>query len=415
MTDPGGAATSAPSVARPAAYALIVYAITVLVATGTVPVALYQTYADEFRFSPAVLTILAASSAVGVIVAVLVFGRLSDMIGRRPVLLPALAIGAASLLVFLAADGVAALLTARILSGLALGAFVGAGTAALTELAADGDTRRAATHAATASVAGFALGPVIGGVFVEYGPWPLRLVYAVGLVLLVPAVAGVALMPETMTKRRPFVLRPQRLSIPAAGRRSFGLASLIALCAFATASFFQSLGPTFVIQLLSVANRATAGAVVFCFLGASALAQMRFRGLSIRRATLTGLVVLPAGIALLVASLLAKSLALFVAGALIGGLGQGLGYLGGQSLVERAAPAHQRGEVFSTYLVVIYIGGGGSAISLGFAAKEIGLHPAAVAYGLIVGAVTVATAVIAARSSLVHADAEVEGSLGPPV
>src|SRR5207237_102736 len=211
-----------------------------------------------------------------------------------PVLLPALGVGAVSLLLFVFAHGFLTLLVARILSGFAVGAFAGAGTAALIELEPLGDTRRAATHAATTSVGGFALGPLIGGVFVQYGPWPLRLVYLVSLALLVPAFVGVVLMRETMTERRALDWRPQRL-----------------------------------------------------------------------------LVLLPAGVAFLVAALLTASLPLFVTGALIGGIGQGLAYLGGQALVEQVTPADRRSEIFSAYLIVVYASGSTTAVSLGFAAKGV--------------------------------------------
>lgn len=375
-----------------------------LVATGTVPLGLYQAYADEFHFSPAVLTFLAASTMFGVIAAVVLFGNLSDRIGRRAVLLPAVLVGAASMVLFIFANGVAALLAARISSGLAVGLFTGAGTAALTELVGpDGDTRRAATHAATTSVAGFAIGPLVGGVFVQYGPWPLQLVYIVSLVLLVPLLLGVLLMPETVRNRTPFAIRFQRLGAPREGRWSFGLASLVAGSCFAGASFFQSLGPTVAIVLLGVSNRMAASAVAVCFLGTSAIAQIGLRRLPIRRATLSGLVLLPLGFACVVVALLADSVPLFVLGALAGGFGQGLAYLGGQSLVERATPPAQRGEAFSLYMIVIYITGGITAISFGLLAKRIGLDQAALAYATSVAALAIVALAVSVRSGLLRA------------
>jgi len=392
---------------RRLSYGVIVYGLTMLVATGTVPLGLYQAYADEFHFSPAVLTFLAASTMFGVIAAVLLFGNLSDRIGRRAVLLPAVLVGAFSMVLFIFANGVMALLAARISSGLAVGLFTGAGTAALTELVGpDGDTRRAATHAATTSVAGFAIGPLVGGVFVQYGPWPLQLVYVVSLALLVPLFIGVLLMPETVRDRKPFEIRLQRLGAPRQGRRTFGLASLIAGCCFAGTSFFQSLGPTVAIVLLGVSNRLVAAAVAVCFLGTSSIAQIGLRGLPIRRATLSGLILLPLGFACVVAALLADNLPLFVLGALAGGLGQGLAYLGGQSLVEKATPPVQRGEAFSLYMIVIYISGGITAISFGLLAKRIGLDPAALMYAMFVAAISLVTVIVSVRSGLLRAPAD---------
>ena len=393
-----------PILSRRLAYGTIVYGLTMLILTGTVPLGLYQAYADEFGFSPAVLTLLAASTMFGVIAAVLLFGNLSDRIGRRLVLLPAVLIGGVSMVLFASANGVAMLLAARITSGLAVGLFTGAGTAALTELVGPGgDTRRAATHAATTSLAGFALGPLVGGLFVQYLPYPLVLVYVVSLVLLVPLLVGVVLMPETVRERQPFAIQVRRVGAPKQGRSTFGLASLVACCCFAGASFFQSLGPSIVIVLLGVSNQLVAAAVAVCFLSTSALAQVGLRGLSIRRATLLGLVLLPCGFACVFGALVTDSLALFVVGALIGGLGQGLAYLGGQSLVEQAAPPEQRSEVFSLYMIVIYLSGGITAISFGLIAKGIGLDPAALLYASFVAVSAIAVGVLTLRSGLLSA------------
>ena len=381
-------------------YALILYGIGILVATGSFPVGLYHSYAEAFDFSAAMLTVVACSSTIGVIVAVVGCGRLSDQIGRRPVLLSGVVIGAVCLVGMLTATSVWALLVSRSLTGLAIGLFTGAATAALTELAPTGETRRAATRAATAGIIGFASGPVVGGFFAEYLPWPLRLVYVVSLFLLVPAFFGALTMEETVRDRRPFELRLQRLEVPHGGRREFGLASLVCLCAFAAASFFQSLGPTVAVELLDLGNLAIAGAIASCFLGTSSLAQMRFRGMPIRRQTVTGLLVLPVGLALVTAGLVAESPAVFVAGALVGGFGQGLAYVGGQSLVELVAPPDRRGEAFSTYLVVVYVTGSGCAISLGIAATEFGLHSASIVYTVIACAVTLVTALIASRMAI---------------
>lgn len=394
----GSAPAAATARARAAAYALIVYALAVLVATTSAPIGLLPAYAGAFHLSAGQITLVAAGSTFGVMIAVPVLGGLSDAVGRRPVLLSGLALGAASLVGFLAADGFAVLMAARIVAGVAVAVVTGAGTAALTELTPSGDSRRAATHAATAAVVGFAAGPVFGGAFVEYASWPLRLVYVVGLALTAPAFAGVALAPETVAARRRFVLRLQ-IGVPRAGLSTFAVASLVAACCFATASFFQALGGIFVVRLLDVRNLLVASAVVACFLGTSALGQVGFRGLAIRRATVGGLTLLPAGLALIVGGLLAGDLPLFVAGAGVGGLGQGLAYLGGQSLVERAAPPERRGELFSLYLVIVYVSGGASAIALGFVANAVGLRSAAVGYAAIVGAVTVATVAVAARTT----------------
>ena len=124
------------------------------------------------------------------------------------------------------------------------------------------------------------------------------------------------------------------------------------------------------------------------------------RARPIRTATLSGLVLLPVGFTCVVLALLSDSRALFVVGAIVGGFGQGLAYLGGQSMVEKVAPPDQRSEVFSLYMIVIYVSGSLAAITFGLIAKWIGLDDAALLYAGFVVTITVCTLGVALRSGL---------------
>jgi len=290
-----------------------------------------------------------------------------------------------------AAPNVELLFAGRLVGGAAVGLYTGAATAALAELAPDGDTRRAARLAAMASVAGFASGPVVGGIFAEYLPWKLQLVYIAYGLLLVPTLAGVLAMRETVLERTGWSLRPQRLRTPPTGGRMFALGCLLALCAYSLTCMFQSLGPSIVIRLLDLDNRALVTVIVASFLSTSALAQLYLRRWPIRRATLIGLSLLPVGGLLITFAIVEGSIEAFVAGCVVGGFGQGLTYLGGQSLVEIVAPAAIRAEVFSTYLIVVYMSGSAPATILGYVAREVGLHSAVVGYTIVVASLAAAT------------------------
>ncbi len=398
--DGGAVATRRFALSDKTSYWLVFYGMLFIVATGTVPVAMYPLYAATFHFSPAVVTLLGSATTFGVMIVVPVLGGISDAIGRRPVLVPGLLLAMLSIVGYIFANGFWLLLATRILSGFAVGLFTGAATATLADLEPNGDTRRAATHASATSVGGWALGPIIGGIFVEYGPWPLRLVFIVSLVLLLPALYGVIAMRETMRTKRRHDFTPQ-LRLPPRGSRSlFALASLIILVAFMTASMFQALGPTMVVHLMHVKNLAIAAISVVSFVGTSAIAQMRFNAVPIKKATVLGLLIMPAGLAIVITALFTARIELFVIGALIGGFGQGLAYLGGQGIVAFVAPAKERAAIFSTYFVIVYVAGGGSAITLGIFAKQYGLHSSTITYTILASILAVSTALLTARTTI---------------
>src|SRR5215475_16112585 len=81
---------------RGVAFVLQASIITLFLAASSAPTPLYARYQAEWHFSPIGTTVAFGVYAVAVLAALLVFGRLSDHVGRRPVLLATLVIQAAS-------------------------------------------------------------------------------------------------------------------------------------------------------------------------------------------------------------------------------------------------------------------------------------------------------------------------------
>ena len=105
-----------------------------LLASSSAPTPLYAIYQAEWGFSAITITVIFGVYAVAVLLSLLVFGSLSDHIGRRPVLITALVMQAGVMAVFAFAGGVDVLLLARVLQGVATGLAVGAIGAGLVDL-----------------------------------------------------------------------------------------------------------------------------------------------------------------------------------------------------------------------------------------------------------------------------------------
>ena len=104
-----------------------------LFASGT-PSPLYATYRELWGFSPVVLTLVYATYAFGVLASPVLAGRVSDEVGRRPVLLIALSVLMVPRSLFSLADSVAWLFVARGIQGLATGLALGAAGASPLDL-----------------------------------------------------------------------------------------------------------------------------------------------------------------------------------------------------------------------------------------------------------------------------------------
>src|ERR1700749_4534822 len=197
---------------------LVAYAFAVTMAFSAVPTPLYVLYQARDGFGSITLTLIFAMYPVGVVLSLLLAGHLSDWAGRRRMLAAAIAVNLISGVVFLTWSSVPGLLVARFVSGISIGLLTATATAHLTE-ATGRRPGRASVVSTAANLGGIGLGPLLAGLLAQYAPDPLDLPYLVGEGLMVAALAGLALVPETVTRPDPRpAYRPQRGSGPPASR-----------------------------------------------------------------------------------------------------------------------------------------------------------------------------------------------------
>jgi MFS family permease len=359
----------------------------VLIAGVNLASPLYHVYAARFGFSPLVLTAIFSTYALVLVPALVVFGRLSDRFGRRPVLASGLGTACVGLILFAAAQGEGWLFAARAVQGLAVAMVSGPATAALVELDPDGSRRRAALGAGLAQTLGSALGPVFAGVLAEFGPYSLQLSYLVVLVLTVGAAVIVLRLPEARSgAREPW--RPQWPRVPAAIRRPFLRVALTGGVGWAAISLYLSVVPSYAASLLETHALALLAAVATTALLASSTAQglvVRQAG-SRRRDQALGCVLVAVGMAGLIVAAPIGSFAVLLLGALVAGAGQGLAFLTAQEELNELAPDERRGEVTAAFIAVTYACVAGFVIAAGFLALALSFERAveAVAAALIV-------------------------------
>src|ERR1700710_1514791 len=142
-----------------------------LFASGT-PSPLYGTYRALWGFSPVVLTLVYATYAFGVLAMLILAGRISDEVGRRPVLLTALGTLMAATVLFMLADSVVWLFVARGIQGIATGLALGAASAALLDLHPRKDPAGVGLTNGVVSAGGLGLGVLGSAFFVEVLPPP---------------------------------------------------------------------------------------------------------------------------------------------------------------------------------------------------------------------------------------------------
>ncbi|PWW33818.1 MFS transporter [Chromohalobacter israelensis] len=364
------------------AFAGVAFAFLVTMLGTTLPTPLYPGYQTAYGFSQLIITVIFAAYALGVIAALLVAGRWSDQLGRRPLLFAGLTAAALSDLVFLGAEGLSSLLAGRVLSGMSAGIFTGTATVAVVESAPAAWKRTATFVATAANMGGLGLGPVVAGALAEYVAWPLHLAYAVHLGLLVIAVLGVAVAAETVTRPPRIRLRVQRLKVPDEVRGVFMPAVIAGFAGFAVLGFFTATAPAFMAQVLGHDNLLAIGLVAGCVFFASTLGQLAQDRLPPARRLPLGCAVVIVGALVVGAGLALATLWVFLLGALIVGLGQGIAFRAGLGAVAAACPMNQRGAVTSTFFVIVYVAISIPVVGIGVVARLVGLQATGVGFAI---------------------------------
>ena len=369
------------------AFGMLAYAFAAIMVGTTLPTPMYALYGEQMHFAVLTTTVIYATYAGGVLFALLAFGRWSDAIGRRPVLLAGVVFAVASAAVFLVAHSVSMLLVGRVLSGLSAGIFTGTATAAVIEAAPENWRTRAAAVATVANIGGLGTGPLLAGLLVEYAPAPLHLSFIVHIVLALLAGAAVLIVPET--SQRTGSIGVQRLSVPAEVRAVFVIAALAAFAGFAVTGLFTAVAPSFLSQVVGITNHAVAGLIACSIFAASAVAQVAARTMNPQRAVAIGCAILVVGMVILAVALHFSSLAGLIAAAVVSGIGQGISFSRGLAAVAERTPPGRRAEVSSTYFVVAYVAISLPVVGEGLAARRWGLQTAGVTFAIAVAILSI--------------------------
>ncbi|WP_412162359.1 MFS transporter [Curtobacterium flaccumfaciens] len=354
----------------------------VSVASSAVPSPIYPVYAAEWHLTPLMLTGVFAIYVAGLLASLLVAGRLSDHVGRKPVLVVGGLGVALSLGLFAMADGVVALIVDRIVQGVSVGLLIGALGAALIDNSLERHPTMAGVLNGVIPPIALATGAMSSGALVQWGPAPEQLVYLLFGALLVLLVLALFVVPEQV-QRRPGALRSLRptISVPRSSRRLFrGVAgSLVA--SWALGGMFLSLVPSALGTVFGITNHFAAGALIAVVTGVGALTGLAIQRMDTRRAVLLGLVALVLGPIVTVSFVFAHSLPGMVVGSAIAGVGFGAGFQAPlRMLLATAAPTHRAG-LLSTIYVVSYLAFGVPSVIGGLLEPSVGLVPVIAGYG----------------------------------
>lgn len=366
------------------AVAATAFAFLVAMLGTTIPTALYPIYAVELGFSSLTVTVLFAVYACGVFGALLMFGKLSDQIGRRPVLIAALVAALVSAAVFLLPASLTTLVVGRILSGISAGLMTGTGTAALVDLFPADRRTTAGALAVAVNSGGLAVGNLMGGVIADVSAQPLVVPFVAHVVLATLALGGVAMYGQTTVPLRTARLRVERLRVPGEIRGAFVRGTLAAGAGFASSGVLTSVTGLFLADDLGLRSHTLTGFIVFLVFAAVASGQLLARRIPLHAALPAACAAMIVAAGLLAWALAAPLLGPLIASAVVVGVACGVSMNVGLATTVEQVPMAFRGGVSSAFFAVVYMMLAFPAIGVGVLAGPLGLRDAGLVFACVV-------------------------------
>ncbi|WP_203979385.1 MFS transporter [Planotetraspora silvatica] len=363
---------------------------------STIP--LFNIYRAEDGFTNAGISMTVVAYSAATLTTLLMMGRLSNHLGRRPTSIASLGLLVLGCLLLLNVHDIGILIAGRLLMGLG----AGLASSSLTSYIVDAAPARPAWLASVASsqtvMLGLAVGAIASGALVQFGPWPRELIYLVAVGFLLLSAALVAVSPETATPS-PGAWRSllPRVRVPARVRHLLPVAAAVFLATWATGAFYQAFVPAVVEEQLHTRSPLVLGLVFAAYMAPSVLGAPlggRFTSAAAQR---LGMIIFLAGWIGIITAIATGALVLFIAATIVAGASQGIaisaatrGLLHGSTLADRA-------PIFSAIYLLCYSGAAFPSLISGELSRTFSLPQLALGYGGLAIVATLFT-VLAARN-----------------
>jgi MFS family permease len=366
--------------------------------TSAAPALTYRLYAQEWHLTYTATTGIFAVFPIAVVAMLVIFGGISDQIGRRAAMLAGLGASLVGAVLFAIAPDVRWVFAGRAFMGVGVGLSAGPSTAAILEFCNHQDARHAASLTMAAQAGGFAAALLVGGALTEYGPWPTRLCFWVFAALLAALTIATWFLPRHRFSGEKGSWRPRMPFVPKDTRRAFATASTAMMVAYTFGVLVLSLGGQVEHDLIGSSNALLNGAVITLFpivLGPFGIVA---KGLSSRVALSVGSVASVLGMGLLVLAVSRHDLLLYLTATATAGASYSLLFTGGLRLIDVAGSSRHRGAVFSALYLVGYVSMAALALVLGAVATAWGLGVAIYLGAAAIAIVSLVTLVLAATT-----------------
>ncbi|WP_320035265.1 MFS transporter [Halarcobacter sp.] len=376
-------------------------------AASATPIPLYDIYRQEDGLTYNDLALTAVVYFVGAITALLIFGRISNHLGRKPVAFLIFALTAIATIILFDVDSATPLIIGRFLLGLACGLASSAITSYIADSASFLPHWVPSAVISNSPMTGLTIGAIVSGSLVEFGPYPRVLCYIVVLIVLAICTILIAISKETVDKTPGIIssFKP-KFSLPQADKRLFPIAAVTFVSTWAMGAFYQAFGPSVAVDQLGTHSTLMIGILFSSYLLPSAIGGPLTAKLTPANAQRIGMVMFTIGVIGIITSLKFSSITMFLACSALAGASQGAALTGSIRSLLADVDIKERAGILSLIYAVSYTGAAVPSFISGQLSHHMDLFHVSIFYGIIAIVACFITLIFAKNPK--HAEAELE-------
>lgn len=334
----------------------------------------YVMLQHEWHFNNFQMTVATAGYSLPLLGSLLLFGPMSDYIGRKPLLLAGLIIQTAAMLQYCNMDGIDDLIMARVVQGVGTGIINGALAAAIIDHSPINRKEWGPFVTGLSPLLGLSAGAILSGLALHYSNSPIQILFGT---LACTTLIGCMLTPflkETVTPR-PGALRSMIPSVKLSkvSREVVIRSTPILVMTWATGCLYLAFVPSIFSRLFDIQNETVMGLTIGVLYGTAALSTIYYRSMEMRKINLYALSMLMGGITLMLISELTQYPPLFYLSTVITGFGFGGGFSTSLRDIGTRVLPHERAAAYAVVFIISYFSFALTALIAGYTADLIGL------------------------------------------
>lgn len=366
--------------------------LAVVYAASAAPIPLYSTYSQILGLTSGDLSMTAVTYFLGCVIALLMFARVSDYLGRRPVSLVTLGLAVIGCLVFFYIQNAPMILAGRLIQGFACGLASSAVATYVVDNAPVSPVWIGAAVTSGAPMIGLAAGSFGSGALKQYGFGSLALIFGILIIVLACCAVLIAASSETVTRTKGATasIVPQ-IKIPKKIRYLLPAATCTFVGTWAVGGFYQAFSSSMAVEMLGMNNTIVAAAIFACMMAPNVIGGALMGRLKPHVAQRIGMSTFFLCILAILASLRVGAIIPFLIATIFAAVAWGAAFTGSmRGLLDKTSPKDRAG-LLSAIFLISYSGAAIPNLIVGLLPSTFGLFEIAVGYGLLVAVTCVIT------------------------